>query len=58
MRIVDLIFGYVEKVPGWLWLVVLFGPILAMLAFHLSLGIRRGAMWKGTAVMLGYVHHD
>jgi hypothetical protein len=58
MKIVDLIFGYAEKIPGWLWLVALFGPILAMLGFHLSLGMRRGAMWKRTAVVLGYVHHD
>ena len=58
MGLVDLIFGYAERVPEWLWFVVWFGPILAMLVFHLSLGIRRGAMWKRTAVMLGYVHHD
>jgi len=32
--------------------------MLAMLGFHLSLGMRRGAMWKRTAVVLGYVHHD
>jgi hypothetical protein len=58
MRIVDWIFGYAERVPGWLWLVVLIGPLLAMLVFHLSLGIRRRAMWERTAVMLGYVHRD
>jgi hypothetical protein len=58
MEMVDLIFGYAEKFPGWLWLLVLFGPILAMLVFHLSLGMRRGAMWKKTALSLGYVYHD
>jgi hypothetical protein len=58
MEIVDLIFGFVEKFPGWLWPVILFGPILAMLVFHLSLGMRRGAIWERTAMVLGYVHHD
>jgi len=58
MRIVDWVFGYAEKVPGWLWLVVLIGPLVAMLAFHLSLGIRRRAMWERTAAMLGHVHRD
>lgn len=58
MRILDWIFGYAEKVPGWLWLVVLIGPLVAMLVFHLSLGIRRRAMWERTAAMLGYVHRD
>lgn len=58
MDIVDLIFGFVEKVPGWIWPVVLFGPLLAMLVFQLSLGVRRRAMWQRTAILLGYAHHD
>ena len=58
MEIVDFIFGCVAKSPGWLWSVVLLAPVLAMLVFHLSLGVRRGAIWERTALVLGYVHHD
>lgn len=58
MNIVDVIGGFVEKVPGWIWPVVLFGPLLAMLIFHLSLGIRRRSIWQRTAILLGYIHHD
>ena len=58
MNIVDLVFGFVEKFPGWLWPVILVGPILAMLGFHLSLGMRRGALWKRTALVLGFGHQD
>ena len=58
MDMVDLIGGFVEKVPGWIWPVVLFGPLLAMLVFQLSLGVRRRAMWQRTAILLSYAHHD
>jgi len=58
MDAVDLIFGFVEKVPGWIWPVVLFGPLLAMLVFQLTLGVRRRSMWQRTAILLGYAHHD
>jgi hypothetical protein len=58
MDIADLIFGFVEKMPGWIWPVVLFGPLLAMLVFHLSLAMRRRSMWQRAAILLGYVHHD
>ena len=58
MDIVDLILGFAEKVPGWIWPVVLFGPLLAMLVFQLTLGARRRTMWQRTASLLGYAHHD
>ncbi len=58
MKIVDFIFGFVEKFPGWLWPVILFGPILAMLVFHLTLEVRRSSMWKRTAIILGFEHRD
>jgi hypothetical protein len=58
MKILDVVFGFAEKVPGWLWLVILLGPVVAMLVFHLSLGIRRHAMWERTALALGFAHQD
>jgi len=61
MEIVDLIFGFVEKFPGWPWpvcLVIWFGLIFSLLVFHLSLGVRRRPLWKRTAMVLGFVHHD
>ena len=58
MGLVDVISSLVEKTPGWLWFVILLGPVIAMLYYHLSLGVRRAAEWERTAMVLGYVHHD
>ena len=60
MEIVDSVFGFIEKlpIPGWLLVVVFFGFLLAMLIFHLSLGVRRDSMWKRAAVIIGFKHRD
>jgi hypothetical protein len=60
MDIVDLVFGFFEKlpIPGWLWVVGFFGILLAMLVFHLSLGVRRDSMWKRAALIISFEHRD
>jgi hypothetical protein len=60
MEIIGSIFEFIEKLPFpmWLWPVGFFAFLLAMLVFHLTLGVRRGSMWKRAAMTLGYGHCD
>jgi hypothetical protein len=60
MDIVDLVFGFFEKlpIPGWLWVVGFFGILLAMLVFHLSRGVRRNSMWERAALIISFKHRD
>ena len=56
MDIVDLVFGFFEKlpIPGWLWVVGFFGILMAVLVFHLSLGVRRNSMWERAALIISF----
>ncbi len=58
MEIADFVFGAFEKLPSGLVPLVGIGAILGMLAFHLSLPIRRRARWQEAAFQLGLSHVD
>jgi hypothetical protein len=60
MEIVDSVFELFDKlpIPGWVWPAAFFAFILAMLIFHLTLGVRRNSMWERASMMLGFQHRS
>jgi hypothetical protein len=58
MEIVDSVFELFDKlpIPMWVWPAAFFAFILAMLIFHLTLGVRRDSMWERASMMLGFEH--
>jgi hypothetical protein len=59
MWIADLVFGTIEKLGGeWFIGIVLLVPALIMLVTYLPWWVRRGAMWKRTATVIGFTYHN
>lgn len=58
MKIVDLVFGFVSTLPGWVWLAVLLAPPALFGFVYLRWWFGRRARWEQVAMLSGFTLLD